>query len=83
LQPGRVSVIERGRHEDPRQTADGAVAECNAYRQCAESPTQRLDVEADVETESVQDLSLSPTLPSAMRPLNSISLLTRDIIPSQ
>jgi hypothetical protein len=38
-----------------------------------------------VETEGRgrQDLSLSPTLPSALRPLNSISLLTRDIIPSQ
>jgi hypothetical protein len=51
LQPGRVSVIERARYEDTRETADGAAAECNAYRQRAESPTERLDVEADVETE--------------------------------
>jgi hypothetical protein len=36
-----------------------------------------------MEAEVLQALSLSPTLLSAIRPLNSISLLTRDIIPSQ
>jgi hypothetical protein len=51
LQPGRISVMERERYEGPSQTADGAVVESDAYRQRAESPTERLDVEADVETE--------------------------------